>query len=543
MTLAAAIVEPVRRHLHDRLPKICDADPDALSTYILALLQRDQPASALRESCAKELDEFLGSQTSAFVDDLFTVISDFDKQQQQSVAPAPTSPPRRSSSPGRHAPYDRRGTKRRYDDDRRRDRYDPMDRGSTFIDYRGPMSGPYGPRPRHGDDHGHPRQRRPSTSMNGGGPSPQHPHKPTNLFVSNVPPHLNNLATLSAHFSRFGEIVNLQIKADQCKAFIQFKTHEQAKAALGCPEAVANNRFIRVYWARYDPMDKSARLASDLAAESDEAAEALRAQEREAQARRERASLTADLSSKTNMLSKLKSMTGENAARAAQIATLESQVAEAEKKLSELPAVPDEPSPAASAAGAQAAPSIQEELALAEREAAAYGIIDAHGNIIDGGRGGFRGRGRGRGARGTARGAITGRQSMTLDNRTRTLCVRGIPETYANEKMIRSHFQSFGEITRVAMGALDAPTTALVEFRTRNMAQVALKHGRSMLQNPLELEWSENGFPSDGGATVGSAPPSEQASPRPTAAPAPVIVNDGLSDDEEDEDKDRSWKR
>jgi RNA-binding protein 26 len=35
---------------------------------------------------------------------------------------------------------------------------------------------------------------------------------------------------------------------DQEAALLQFSSHAEAKRAHDCPEAVFNNRFIRVYW-------------------------------------------------------------------------------------------------------------------------------------------------------------------------------------------------------------------------------------------------------------------------------------------------------
>ena len=39
---------------------------------------------------------------------------------------------------------------------------------------------------------------------------------------------------------------------DQEAALIQFSSHAEAKRAHDCPEAVFNNRFIRVYWHKDD---------------------------------------------------------------------------------------------------------------------------------------------------------------------------------------------------------------------------------------------------------------------------------------------------
>uniref|UniRef100_A0A8K9Y2R0 RNA binding motif protein 26 n=1 Tax=Oncorhynchus mykiss TaxID=8022 RepID=A0A8K9Y2R0_ONCMY len=72
----------------------------------------------------------------------------------------------------------------------------------------------------------------------------------TKLSVLQIPQGLNNISKLNQHFSKFGTIVNLQVTYgnDPEGALIQFDSHEEAKRALQSPEAVLNNRFIRVLW-------------------------------------------------------------------------------------------------------------------------------------------------------------------------------------------------------------------------------------------------------------------------------------------------------
>merc|ERR1711957_994247 len=47
------------------------ADPSALANYIIALLERDQPAEESKQSCLEKLEEFLDKETKSFVDKLF----------------------------------------------------------------------------------------------------------------------------------------------------------------------------------------------------------------------------------------------------------------------------------------------------------------------------------------------------------------------------------------------------------------------------------------------------------------------------------------
>ncbi|XP_035204634.1 RNA-binding protein 26-like, partial [Stegodyphus dumicola] len=90
------------------------------------------------------------------------------------------------------------------------------------------------------------------------GPTPKKPFKQGNnrstLEVRKIPTHLNTIALLNSHFSKFGRIVNLQVNydGDPEAALIQFMTHAEATAAYRSTDAVFNNRFIKVFWHNKD---------------------------------------------------------------------------------------------------------------------------------------------------------------------------------------------------------------------------------------------------------------------------------------------------
>jgi len=85
----------------------------------------------------------------------------------------------------------------------------------------------------------------------GGGPGRPHdqPEKCT-LEVRRLPAELNNIATLNEYFSKFGTIVNLQVRfqGDPEAAVVQFSSHSEASSAHRCPDAVLGNRFIKLFW-------------------------------------------------------------------------------------------------------------------------------------------------------------------------------------------------------------------------------------------------------------------------------------------------------
>ncbi|OCB88593.1 hypothetical protein A7U60_g4296 [Sanghuangporus baumii] len=122
------------------LEPICDAEPDALATYVLALLKHETTESDLREELVKQLDEFFEDGATGFVDTLFAAL------RSKSYIPYTTSPssfpPSSNSSqdvgipipldalmsPSSTSPGRGRGTKRAHDGDDR--------------DTRGPPKGP-----------------------------------------------------------------------------------------------------------------------------------------------------------------------------------------------------------------------------------------------------------------------------------------------------------------------------------------------------------------------------------------------------------------
>lgn len=76
----------------------------------------------------------------------------------------------------------------------------------------------------------------------------------TTLELRKVPRELNNIAKLNEHFSKFGNIVNLQISygGDPEAALVTFQTRPQAMACYRNPEPVFNNRFIKLFWHNKD---------------------------------------------------------------------------------------------------------------------------------------------------------------------------------------------------------------------------------------------------------------------------------------------------
>jgi RNA-binding protein 26 len=74
----------------------------------------------------------------------------------------------------------------------------------------------------------------------------------TSLTVVGIPHPLNTIGKLSDHFSKFGDIVNIEVLQSQKKAVIKYNSHVDAARAIKSPEAVMGNRFIKVFWSSGD---------------------------------------------------------------------------------------------------------------------------------------------------------------------------------------------------------------------------------------------------------------------------------------------------
>ena len=54
----------------------CDADPVALTKYVLALIKKDKAETELRDSMEQQMEVFLQENTAEFIDSLFKTLSD-----------------------------------------------------------------------------------------------------------------------------------------------------------------------------------------------------------------------------------------------------------------------------------------------------------------------------------------------------------------------------------------------------------------------------------------------------------------------------------
>ncbi len=78
-------------------------------------------------------------------------------------------------------------------------------------------------------------------------------HNDITLVVENIPEDKLNENELHGYFEQFGTLTSINITHDLKLAEITFENHSQAKNAWNSPDPIFNNRFIRVYWKKFDP--------------------------------------------------------------------------------------------------------------------------------------------------------------------------------------------------------------------------------------------------------------------------------------------------
>lgn len=85
-TMLIEDVDALKCWLAKLLEPICDADPNALANYVVALVKKDKSEQDLKAFCVDQLDVFLQKETTGFVDKLFEGLytKDYLKIQEQS---------------------------------------------------------------------------------------------------------------------------------------------------------------------------------------------------------------------------------------------------------------------------------------------------------------------------------------------------------------------------------------------------------------------------------------------------------------------------
>ncbi|KAI9912909.1 hypothetical protein PsorP6_006052 [Peronosclerospora sorghi] len=366
----------------------------------------------------------------------------------------------------------------------------------------------------------------------------------TTLHVRHVDPKFVNMTMLSLHFSKFGNVVNVQMRPSAKCAFVQYATEEEAKKAFHSPLPVCNNRFISVKWAKHDAQS----LESITATDGSDGAHKGETRENDASKEKTRettvlaetdTSKTEDAGGQSESSSDVKpenNMTAEELRAAAlekgrlvleqkrellekqrtlqkqkealikrqlaqqkelleRMSTNSAQFSVAEKRdlLNKITALSAElkaltprhsvVSPSAVTAETRGTLNgLKAELSALEAEASGSGP----------GRGGRWSSGHGyRGSRGGRGRRRYGRGSHTLDNRTTIVKVANLPEEARDPVVLTQHFGNFGAVERVVMDET-APGQGFIKFQDRYAGQAALNHGNVFADKQLEMGWVES---------------------------------------------------
>ncbi|KAG9128232.1 hypothetical protein FRC07_002521 [Ceratobasidium sp. 392] len=349
------------------------------------------------------------------------------------------------------------------------------------------------------------------------------PRRDKTLVVEKIPPERLSLEEINNWFKRFGTVTNVAIDVPSAKALISFATHDEARDAWRSEDAVFGNRFVKLYWHR--PMGNHGQTGAKLLAASAPIINNLSAPPKPepapiksspsqppaidpSQQKFERL-----MAEQKVLMVKLTSAKAEEKqsikARLRELITELQDVSAAMRNGSSTP-TPPAPKPASAPpvqtngtakkeqldkdlemmapesettksdtdTSSTVNPELQAKLKKLREEAVSLGLnaegaptysTPSYRPYGSRGRGAWRGRG--------GRGAPPARGSMKLDNRPRTLVVKGLPDTPEATESVKAWFSSFPEsevIETNASGELE------VKYKTRFAAEQALATGATI---------------------------------------------------------------
>ncbi|RCH94506.1 hypothetical protein CU097_010822 [Rhizopus azygosporus] len=334
----------------------------------------------------------------------------------------------------------------------------------------------------------------------------------TTLTVEKIPPEFCQIATVNEFFSKFGTITNISVQPHAQKAIIQYSTRAEAERAYTCPDAVFDNRFVKVYWNKEESAPatganaptaaKEPQLQKPKTSEPDPEVVAARAAELakireekqkkhqehmkailELQKKREQ-QLEQQIAEQKRLLEKLSGNPNmsieEKAEILKQLKSVQSAIEDSQKPITASTATaPVEATTTTTTTDGKDATSaeLKKKLELLEAEAAMLGVNTSQAYP---GRGGFYGRGRGSWPR--ARGGFA---RMTLDNRPTKIIVKDIPQD-ATEEELRQHFEQYGAVTLFEK----KESELVVQYAQRFVAEKAMSFGPNFAKGKLQLAWS-----------------------------------------------------
>ncbi|PWN45527.1 hypothetical protein IE81DRAFT_320289 [Ceraceosorus guamensis] len=415
----------------------------------------------------------------------------------------------------------------------------------------------------------------------------------TALVVENIPPESLELIKVNEFFKRFGTITNIQIDVPGKKALVEYSRPDEAKAAISCPDAVLGNRFVKVFFQRFEngssngqpaslpaasaaarprppPPEKSAFVvgqnqyhAPGMPVSAGQRAKLI-AMQHGAQRKVDHllgeqktlmAAITSPLTSteaKKASMTRMKAIEGE-------LGAATTQLREAIKAVQSLPPPPPAEDPAkrkemkekaereqmdreldmhSRGETSESTEELKAKLEKLREEAAAIGL-DANGTPTH--EGGYRGRGRGRGtyfSRG--RGAYGQRPSMRLDNRTTKLVVSDVPTEH--KEQVKEHYKQFGEVEDIYDSS---PRAFIITYKARPSGEAAMRASTEIATvGTVKLAWAAaDAGPQAQSVSAASGAPSSSSAQASNAMSSSMDGNKAVpSDGEAEEGEEEDWR-
>ncbi|GAA5807906.1 hypothetical protein MFLAVUS_001286 [Mucor flavus] len=330
----------------------------------------------------------------------------------------------------------------------------------------------------------------------------------TTLNVEKIPVEFCQISTVNDFFAKFGTIINISVQPHAQKAVIQYSTRAEAENAYNSPDAIFDNRFVKVYWHKDEPATTGAPVEAPapVAPKSNEpdpelvaARAAELAKEREEKQRKHQEhmktileiqkkrelQLQQQIDEQKRLLAKLTNSTGMTQAEKAELLKalkaiqndIETSKTAAASEVTDTSSDATNEGAEVKEEGAETSEDLKKKLARLEAEAA---ILGMSGPGFRGGRGGYFGRGRG----GSWPGMRGGATRMSLDNRPTKIVVKDIPQD-STEPELRQHFEQFGAVTSFEQ----KDSEVLVQYGQRFEAEKAMKAGTNYAKGTLQLAW------------------------------------------------------
>ncbi|PRT53410.1 hypothetical protein B9G98_01030 [Wickerhamiella sorbophila] len=490
------VLEQLKPWIEQKLQGASDMDPKDLADYVIVLLQNSSSPAEQRAACERDLEEFLHSATSGFLDALFEQIHRIQNPEAQApsnIAQPSFAPPQPFSG---NQPMQMMGGQEEFRAsfrNRNNDGANNSDFGfqapqippqfannpKAFADMMVAMAmqnggegfppGTFPPKFNvHGGKPNHNNRRNNRLNKDGGPSKPMLGSVHNELSVANrrlvvdkLPDDKLNEDILRSYFAQFGNITKVRVDHTWHLAELEFESHDQAVAAHDSPAPIFDNRFIKVYWRKKDESDPQ-----EIDVEAVKRMQAVKQQqflEREQKKKENHEKMQRLIEMRTKLLQEQEALLKQGAA---------SGVIDETNNLTD---------------------RLKQQVESLKAEAQALGIDGsspqpARGGYRGGYRGGFRGRGspysRGgfRGGRGSFRGGRGGFTNASLDLRPKTVLVKGVP--LEREEALREHLVSVdhSNIER------QSDNSVLVSFNDRRTAEQFF-HNNDPSVGSVEKSW------------------------------------------------------